>query len=156
MDASMATRSAPALRRDRDHRVVAGVCSGLGRHLGVDPLIVRVAFVAAATAGGVGVAVYLLAWIFVPAGDAPGRPLRLRTSRSTVEIALGVALLGLSVLLAFRALGLWFSDVLVWPIALVAAGGALLWRQSMGPGSSVAGRPEPGPGPSSGGGAPRD
>jgi len=146
----MATRPAPALRRDRDHRVVAGVCSGLGRHLGVDPLIVRVAFVAAATAGGVGIAVYLLAWIFVPAGDAPARPLRLRTSRSTVEIALGVALLALSVLLTFRALGLWFSDVVVWPIALIAAGGALLWRQSMGGGAPVAGRAEPGTGAGSG------
>src|SRR4051812_16917535 len=143
MDGSMATRPAPALRRDRDHRVVAGVCSGLGRHLGVDPLIVRVAFVAAATAGGVGIAVYLLAWAFVPAGDAPGRALRLRTSRGMVEITLGVALLALSALLAFRALGLWFSDAVVWPLVLVAAGGALLWRQGMGGGP-----------PAPGGGAP--
>src|SRR5215210_8054199 len=134
MDATMATRPAPVLRRDTEHRMVAGVCSGLARHLGVDPLIVRVAFVAAATAGGVGVAIYLLAWVFVPAGDAPARPLRLRTSRGMIEIAAGVALLVLSALLTFRALGLWFSDVLVWPIVLVAAGGALLWRQYMGHG----------------------
>src|SRR4051794_40978711 len=134
MDPSMATRSAPVLRRDTHHRVVAGVCSGLARHLGVDPLIVRVAFVAAATAGGVGIAIYLLAWAFVPAGDAPARPIRLRTSRGAIEIALGVALLALSILLTFRALGLLFSDVVVWPLVLVAAGGALLWRQWLGGG----------------------
>jgi signal transduction histidine kinase len=134
MDAVTATRPAPVLRRDTDHRVVAGVCSGLARHLGVDPLIVRVAFVAAATAGGVGIAIYALAWVFVPAGDAPARALRLRTGRGTVEIAIGVGLLALSVLLTFRALGLLFSDVVVWPLVLVAAGGALLWRQSMGRG----------------------
>src|SRR3954464_2049452 len=115
MDGTMATRparprSTPVLRRDPQHRMLGGVCAGLARHLGVDPLVVRVAFVAAATAGGVGIAVYLLAWVFVPAGDSPGRPLRLRTSRGTVEVILGVALLALSVLLALRALGLWFSD----------------------------------------------
>jgi signal transduction histidine kinase len=134
MEAVTATRPAPVLRRDTDHRVLGGVCSGLARHLGVDPLLVRVAFVAAATAGGVGVAVYALAWVFVPAGDAPGRARRLRTGRGTVEIALGVALLALSVLLTARALGLLFSDVIVWPLTLVAAGAALLWRQTLGGG----------------------
>jgi signal transduction histidine kinase len=130
----MATSPAPVLRRDTEHRVLGGVCAGLGRHLGVDPLIVRVAFVAAATAGGVGVALYLLAWAFVPAGDAPAAALRLRTGRGAVEIALGVALLALSALLTFRALGVWFSDVVVWPVVLVAAGGALLWRSWLGGG----------------------
>jgi signal transduction histidine kinase len=143
MDAVTATRPAPVLRRDTEHRVLGGVCSGLARHLGVDPLIVRVAFVAAATAGGVGVAIYALAWVFVPAGDAPGRALRLGTGRGTVEIAIGVALLALSVLLTARALGLLFSDVVVWPLTLVAAGAALLWRQTFG--SSPSDAPAPGP-----------
>jgi len=143
MEAVTATRQAPVLRRDTDHRVIAGVCSGLARHLGVDPLIVRVAFVAAATAGGVGVAVYALAWVFVPAGDAPAPAGRLRTGRGTVEIAVGVALLVLSVLLTFRAFGLLFSDVIVWPLMLVAAGAALLWRQTFGGGwSGSAARPD--------------
>src|SRR6266545_4644522 len=42
------------LRRDNAHRLLGGVCAGIGRHLGIDPLIVRIVFVAAATAGGVG------------------------------------------------------------------------------------------------------
>jgi signal transduction histidine kinase len=146
MEAVTATRQAPVLRRDTDHRVIAGVCSGLARHLGVDPLIVRVAFVAAATAGGVGVAIYALAWVFVPAGDAPAPAGRLRTGRGTVEIAVGVALLALSVLLTFRAFGLLFSDVIVWPLMLVAAGAALLWRQTFGGGwGGSAARPDASP-----------
>ncbi len=132
MAAEMATRPAPVLRRDPRHRILGGVCAGLARHLGVDPLIVRVAFVAAAFAGGVGVMVYVAMWALVPAGDAPARASRLQAGRGTVEVASGVALLALSVLLTFRALGLWFSDAVVWPIVLVAAGGALLWRQSSG------------------------
>src|SRR3954447_15553173 len=138
MEAVTATRPAPVLRRDTEHRVLGGVCSGLARHLGVDPLIVRVAFVAAATAGGVGVAIYALAWVFVPAGDAPGRSLRLRTGRGTVEIAIGVALLALSVLLTARALGLLFRGVGGGPLTLGAAGAALLWRQTFGSSSSDA------------------
>src|SRR4051812_12683225 len=149
MSAAMATRPAPVLRRDTEHRVIAGVCAGLARQFGVDPLIVRVAFVAAASAGGIGVAVYALAWVFVPAGSAPGRTARLRSGRGTIEIAVGIAFLALAVLLTFRALGLLFSDVIVWPLTLVAAGGALLWRQMFGggpsdaaaPGAAVAGTP---------------
>jgi signal transduction histidine kinase len=34
--------------------------------------------------------------------------------------------------LTVRALGIWFSDAIVWPLVLIAAGGALIWRQSMG------------------------
>src|SRR5204862_1773647 len=84
MDAAMATtRPAPALRRDTRHRVLGGVCAGLGRHMGVDPLIVRVAFIAAAVAGGIGIALYALAWVLVPAGDAPDAVAPRRTSRGT-------------------------------------------------------------------------
>jgi signal transduction histidine kinase len=141
MSEAMATRPASMLRRDTRNRWVAGVCSGLARHFGVDPLIVRVVFIAGAMAGGIGLAVYALAWVFVPAGDAPARaPLR-RTGRGSIEIAVGVALLALAVLLTFRALGLLLSDVIVWPLTLVAAGMALLWRQTLGggPGDATAG-----------------
>src|SRR4051794_33413786 len=145
MRAAMATRPASLLRRDTDHRVIGGVCAGLARQFGVDPWIVRVAFVAAATAGGVGVAIYALAWVFVPAGSAPGRVARLRTARSTIEITIGIALLALAVLLTFRALGLLFSDAIVWPLTLVAAGAALLWRQTLGGGPSAPAGPAPPP-----------
>src|SRR4051812_50117594 len=95
MDAKMATRparprTAPVLRRDPQHRMLGGVCAGLARHLGVDPIIVRVAFIAAATAGGVGVAIYLLAWVFLPAGEAPPGPAGARTSRGAIPGGGGV------------------------------------------------------------------
>jgi phage shock protein PspC (stress-responsive transcriptional regulator) len=122
------------LRRDRANGYVAGVCAGLARHLGVDPLVVRIAFVAAATAGGIGILLYGLAWVMIPGEDAAVAPPRiLRHGRGAIEVALGVGLLTLSVLLTMRAVGLWFSDVVVWPAVLVAAGGAMLWRQSLRP-----------------------
>ncbi len=121
---------AMVLRRDPAHRLLAGVCAGLARRLGVDPLLVRVAFVAAGTTG-LGIGLYLLLWVLVPADGAARAPAaRLRTGRAAVEVGLGTGLLVLAALLTFRATGLWFSDAVVWPLVLVSAGGALLWRQA--------------------------
>ena len=129
-----ASPSREPLRRDRAHGHVAGVCAGLSRHLGVDALVVRIAFVAAATAGGAGILLYALAWAMIPVDDAAvAPPRRLRHGRGAIEVAFGVGLLTLSVLLTMRAVGLWFSDVVVWPAVLLAAGGAMLWRQSLRP-----------------------
>ena len=129
MASADATRGGSALRRPSQGRVVAGVCAGIADRFAVDPLLVRVAFIAAATTG-VGFVLYGLAWVLVPS-DESGAPIRrIRTGRAAVEVGLGTGLLVLSVLLAMRGLGLWFSDALAWPLALVAAGGALLWRQS--------------------------
>jgi signal transduction histidine kinase/phage shock protein PspC (stress-responsive transcriptional regulator) len=129
-----ASPSREPLRRDRANGYVAGVCAGLGRHLGVDALVVRIAFVAATTAGGVGILLYALAWAMIPVDDAAvAPPGRLRQGRGAIEVAFGVGLLTLSVLLTMRAVGLWFSDVVVWPAVLLAAGGAMLWRQSLRP-----------------------
>src|SRR3954452_2711003 len=131
----MAARPAPALRRDPEHRVAAGVCAGIARNFGVDPLVVRLAFMAATFAGGLGFVLYGAAWLVMPAGEAGAEGGRRRLAgRPAVEVAIGAGLLVLSALLTFRALGVWWSDAVVWPVVLVAAGGALLWRESLGRG----------------------
>jgi signal transduction histidine kinase len=129
-----AAPGAPAgvLRRDRAAGWLGGVAAGMARRYGVDVSLVRVAFVVAAAAGGVGLAAYALGWLLIPAGDSGPARVRIRTGRAAVEVALGTGLLLLAVLLAFRGLGLWFSDAIVWPLVLIASGGALIWRQSMG------------------------
>ena len=143
MSTASATPPAPrrTLQRDPARGYVAGVCAGLAREIGIDPLIVRVGFIAGALAGGFGIAIYVLAWALLPAGSARGAAFQrsLPAGRAAIEVGLGVGLLLLSVLLAFRELGLWFSDAIVWPAVLIAAGGALIWRQSLGggPGDEV-------------------
>src|SRR6266508_1107001 len=63
---SAAGHAAPRGRvvRSRSDRILAGVAGGLAARLGVDAVVVRLAFVVLAFAGGVGVAAYLLAWLF--------------------------------------------------------------------------------------------
>src|SRR5690242_694999 len=90
------------LRRASSGRIVAGVCAGLGRHFAIDPLVVRIAFVALATAGGMGVVLYGLAWLIVPIeGDESAPPVRQGhgRTRGTVEVAVGIGLVVFSLLL---------------------------------------------------------
>jgi phage shock protein PspC (stress-responsive transcriptional regulator) len=46
--------------------MIAGVAAGIGRHLGVDVLLVRIAFVVLALAGGLGVPLYIACWLLIP------------------------------------------------------------------------------------------
>ncbi|MEU4410221.1 PspC domain-containing protein [Streptosporangium sp. NPDC023963] len=54
------------LQRTRDGRIIAGVASGLGRYIGVDPNIIRAALAIATFFGGLGVAVYAIGWVLLP------------------------------------------------------------------------------------------
>src|SRR5918997_6239281 len=117
------------MRRDRAAGWLGGVCAGIARRYGIDPALVRLAFVVATAAGGFGVALYALLWLVVPSGEARRRR-RLPTGRGAIEVAMGTGLLLLSALLAFRELGIWFSDAIVLPLVLIASGGALIWRGS--------------------------
>jgi signal transduction histidine kinase len=117
------------MRRDRAAGWLGGVCAGIARRYGIDAALVRVAFVIATAAGGLGIFLYALGWLVIPAGESERRR-RLPTGRGAIEVAAGTGLLLMSVLLGFRELGIWFSDAVVWPIVLVASGGALIWRGS--------------------------
>jgi signal transduction histidine kinase len=143
--------SAGELRRDRDAGWIGGVAAGIARRFGVDVTLVRLAFVVAAAAGGVGFAAYGLGWLLIPAGDSGPPRMRIRTGRAAVEVALGTGLLLVAVLLTFRELGLWLSDAIVWPLVLVAAGGALIWRQSLGDAAEPIGRERTAPPPAAAG-----
>jgi len=121
----------PPLRRDVEHGIVAGVCSGIATRLGIDPIILRVAVAAATLAGGTGLIAYLLAWALVPEQDGRSPSwARLVGRRETWLTLSGGTLLLLSVLLLLREWGLWLSDAIVWPVLLAGGGAALIWRQS--------------------------
>jgi phage shock protein PspC (stress-responsive transcriptional regulator) len=53
-------------RRPHSGRKVAGVAAAIGSRYGIDPVIVRVAFVAATIFGGAGPLLYILGWLFFP------------------------------------------------------------------------------------------
>jgi phage shock protein C len=58
------------LRRSADNRMLAGVAAGIARSLGVDVTLVRVITAALALFTGAGAALYIAAWLLIPAdGD---------------------------------------------------------------------------------------
>jgi phage shock protein C len=60
------------LRRPADDRMVAGVCSGVARYIGVDPNAVRVLFaVIAVLTWGTAALAYPIMWFIMPEDRAP-------------------------------------------------------------------------------------
>ncbi|TDQ51400.1 ATP-binding protein [Actinorugispora endophytica] len=126
--------------RGRDDRLFAGVGSGLARHLGIDPVVARLALLALSI-GGIGIAVYLTLALVVPvepeardeaaaAGDqaADGRTRARRKGRDLSQLLAYVALAaGLGVL--FLLFGGVF-DPLLWFLVFGALGGTILWQQA--------------------------
>ncbi|CAI9415353.1 PspC domain-containing protein [Nocardioides sp. T2.26MG-1] len=103
------------LRRSVSDRKVAGVAGGLARHLDIDPLILRVAFVVLVFFGGAGLILYGACWILVPEDGAARAPFNLdERSRSVALVIVGVvaalALIGDS----------WGAFWFPWPLAVVA------------------------------------
>lgn len=64
-------RGVRKLYRDKDHRVIGGVCAGLARHLDIDVVVMRVIFAIALICGLAGFWIYLVFWIIVPEALTP-------------------------------------------------------------------------------------
>ena len=134
------------LYRSSTHRVIGGVAGGIGEYLDVDPVLVRILFVVAFLAGGVGIVAYIIAWIIIPeqprenAMSMPPYPQQTNVPPQPqqtpkyeeghrrgsivgglVLLVLGLLFLGQNFLPDFN-----FGDW--WPLILVAIGAGLLYK----------------------------
>lgn len=130
---------------------IAGVAAGIGHYLGVDPTIVRVAFLVLAFAGGVGLLLYVACWIVMPKGEAD---VARATSPVDPWAAVGIVGLvaGVGLLVGWHGIGD-FGRVAV-AVALVVGGVLLIGRTTGGsgdPGGTAAPLvPPPPPAPADG------
>lgn len=113
------------LRRSGSDRVLGGVCGGLGRYLNVDPVLLRIAAVALALSGGVGVLAYLIAWIVIPEQAGPDEQ-PPRADRNQVAFVVGTVLVGIGVLLLAQRILPWLGAPILWPVVVVAIGVVVL------------------------------
>ena len=147
-------------RSDTD-KVIAGVCGGLGAYVGIDPLILRIAFVVLAMTSGVGLTLYVLLWLFVPCCDSAfgerehvvrqnivdmrdrarelGQEAREAFSDWRDEslnpkrvMTAGAILVGVGALVLLRNVGLLPFIGKMWPLVLIALGVVMLLNNVRG------------------------
>ncbi len=54
------------LYRSRKNKIIAGVCGGIGEYYNIDPTWIRLLAVLLALADGIGILLYIIAWIIIP------------------------------------------------------------------------------------------
>ncbi|MEU6479582.1 PspC domain-containing protein [Streptomyces sp. NPDC047017] len=112
-------------RRDRRHKLIAGVCSGLGRQCDMDPVIFRVTLAVLAATGGIGLIFYGFAWLFVACDDEDENEVRkLLTGRVDGQALAAVlfALVGCGVFLSMLTNGSVLTFAVVLSLLLAGAG----------------------------------
>jgi phage shock protein C len=62
----MSEYSTKQLRRTDNGRMIAGVCSGVGEYVGIDPNLVRIGLAISTLFGGLGIGLYAIGWLLVP------------------------------------------------------------------------------------------
>ena len=127
------------LMRSETDRMIAGVCGGLAAYLGVDPVLVRLAFVILLLASGIGLAIYVILWVVIPtpARAQPesrlldeteaGDPAAFKT-RFSPAATVGVLLILFGAFFLLSQIG-GLPDT-IWPIILIAAGLFYLIRRA--------------------------
>jgi phage shock protein PspC (stress-responsive transcriptional regulator) len=109
--------------------VLAGVAAGTAAHLRVDPIVVRVVFVALAVFG-VGVVAYALLWLTMPVTDVESDTLvPARTQLTSKRQLVGLGLLSVVAVVLLGQMTTWGGDGIVLPLVLAGAGIAVIWRQ---------------------------
>ena len=123
------------LYRSQNNSMISGVCGGLGQYFGVDPTIVRLAFVFLAFYHMLGVWVYIVLAILLPTApvgfEEQTTPLTLdEKSQTTRVIGGGLILVGLVALISTFNIRLfsWISLENMWPALIILLGLVLLAR----------------------------
>lgn len=134
-------RDLARLRRSRSDRRVAGVAGGLARHLDVDPLVLRVAFVVLVFFGGAGLILYGACWLLVPEEGTDHAAVTLDDRSRSIALIIVGGLAALSLVGGAWGNHAWFP----WPLVVV---GLVVWlvvsrRDRTGPADSSAPPPAP-------------
>lgn len=141
--------------RLKHNRVIAGVCGGIGEYFQIDPVLIRIAWIAASMAFGAGVLAYIIAMLIIPeekdnrytgynaenpstegsdfkseAKDEWSTPARYSPEKGRYLI--GGVLIAIGVAFLFRQYFHWFDMKYFWPFILLAAGAAIIYKGRRG------------------------
>jgi len=133
------------LTKSREHRIIGGVCGGLGEYFSIDPIIFRFIFFALLMAGGSSIVIYLILLIVVPkepvllANTQQSGPQgqnhsaqndsgMAETDNST-QLVIGLSLIAVGVFILLHNLVPYFRLEKLWPAILVIIGLGLLFQK---------------------------
>jgi phage shock protein PspC (stress-responsive transcriptional regulator) len=131
----------PVLSRPRQGALIAGVCAGLARRLGVEPKVLRIIAVVSAIAfGGLGVALYLAGMLLLPRDSEELSPLA-KALPFTRQWPRWVVVAGVIALLVLINWGTGAGPVFV-PLTII---GVVIWAMTRGRGRHPSAAVEPTP-----------
>jgi phage shock protein PspC (stress-responsive transcriptional regulator) len=64
--------------RDTDHRIIGGVCAGMGAYWNLDPWIIRIIFIVLTLLGGAGILIYLILYIVLPEAKTTAQKIEMK------------------------------------------------------------------------------
>lgn len=137
------------LYRSRKDRIIAGVCSGLAKYFGIDPMIMRLIFVLLFFAQGIGFLIYLILWIITPSESYSGPNAKdaaeekmsenghsisenipkkeWHSERRTIVGAI-LVLIGFVALINYHfPIMAWVKWSLIWPVVLIIIGAIIMF-----------------------------
>ena len=127
----MRTRVPGPLRRRQQGRLAGGVAAGLSARTGIRANVIRIAFVLTSLPGGFGAAVYVLAWLLIPAeGEQSNIASRALADRRGIALTAAVASALALLLLIASLLNVAWVGSLSWPPVIALAGLVLVWRNA--------------------------
>lgn len=54
------------VQRSQTHKIIGGVCGGIGEFFDIDPVFIRLLFIVLSIVYGIGIIAYIVLWIIVP------------------------------------------------------------------------------------------
>jgi phage shock protein C len=149
------TEESRKLYRSNKEYIVLGVCGGLAEYFSIDPILVRLIFIALTLGGGSGVLVYIVLALVIPKEIGKAKVIdreekieefatnvgeKVKKLGKEIKIAdikkdgrggfLAWGVIGLGVVLLFNQMAPgWFRWDLFWPVIVILAGVYLLARK---------------------------
>jgi phage shock protein C len=131
--------------RSESDKMMAGVCGGIAAYLGMDSVLVRLAFVVLLFASGIGIPIYVILWIIMPsesATDKTGseviqqniRDMTEKVSSSVNRVGrtgtVGILLILFGAYFLLNQFGwLDWANGLLWPLIIIGAGVYMMARR---------------------------
>lgn len=113
--------------RSRTNRMLAGVCGGLGEHFHIDPTILRILFVILGLFQfGFALVAYIIGIVVLKENPYESEPIHVDSQKTNLFLGAGLILFGILSLVK-NYIG-WFDWRFITPVALIAVGALILYK----------------------------